>query len=184
MKMFGTGVLICTSFIHMLPPAVLVFENPCLPKVFKEYVNWPGTIFLMGFLFTHFVQQQASNMIRHSGNNHETANLLENNDTCHHAHSIMLEKEKGILAKALEFGLCAHSIVVGFTVGTVPEDFNALFYAILIHQFFEGLALSAIIIEANLNQLGVWSMIILYSLSTPIGVALGIIFRSCKLFFI
>jgi zinc transporter 1/2/3 len=182
MKMFGTGILISTAFIHMLPPAVEMLSNPCLPDLFVLYENWPGTIFLFGFLFSHFIQQAASMYIR----NHNEKALMDDEEECliqqdfhthvHHLH--LSQRENSILANILEFGLCSHSIVVGFTLGTVERDFSPLFYAILIHQFFEGMALSSVLIEAALSKYSTMWMIVLYSASTPFGVFLGILLRS------
>ncbi|CAG8575943.1 2791_t:CDS:2 [Paraglomus brasilianum] len=36
-KHFGTGVILATAFIHMLPGAVQMLTSPCLPKAFHSY---------------------------------------------------------------------------------------------------------------------------------------------------
>jgi solute carrier family 39 (zinc transporter), member 1/2/3 len=180
LKLFGTGVLISTAFIHMFPPSVQIFENKCLPDAFRLYINWPGTIFLIGFLFSHFIQQQATNFIRSSMAKKDDGSALsvEKHEHDHIHHIALNEKESSILAYALEFGLCSHSLVIGFTVGTEERDFTPLFYAILIHQFFEGMALSSVVVETTMAKMSVIMMVVLYCLSTPLGVLLGIIFRS------
>ncbi|KAM4057365.1 ZIP zinc transporter [Hirsutella rhossiliensis] len=54
-KHFGTGVLIATAFVHLLPTAFESLGNPCLPNLFtKDYPPLPGVI-MMGSLFTLFV---------------------------------------------------------------------------------------------------------------------------------
>jgi zinc transporter 1/2/3 len=176
LKMFGTGVLISTAFIHMLPPSVQIFENVCFPDVFRYYRNWPGTIFLLGFIFSHFVQQQASNYIRSKDAQSENG-LVEEKKHDHVHHIALSDRENSILANALEFGLCSHSIVVGFALGTLERDFTPLFFAILVHQFFEGLGLSSVVAETTMTKASAAFMVILYCLSTPIGIFLGIMFR-------
>ncbi|KJZ75164.1 hypothetical protein HIM_05358 [Hirsutella minnesotensis 3608] len=54
-KHFGTGVLIATAFVHLLPTAFESLGNPCLPDLFtKDYPPLPGVI-MMGSLFVLFV---------------------------------------------------------------------------------------------------------------------------------
>ncbi|TWU71807.1 hypothetical protein ED733_000873 [Metarhizium rileyi] len=54
-KHFGTGVLIATAFVHLLPTAFSSLGDPCLPDLFtKDYPPLPGVI-MMGSLFLLFV---------------------------------------------------------------------------------------------------------------------------------
>ncbi|KAL7622372.1 hypothetical protein AAE478_007876 [Parahypoxylon ruwenzoriense] len=54
-KHFGTGVLIATAFVHLLPTAWFSLSDPCLPDIFvKDYPPLPGVI-MMGSLFILFV---------------------------------------------------------------------------------------------------------------------------------
>ncbi|EQL03096.1 hypothetical protein G6O67_006606 [Ophiocordyceps sinensis] len=54
-KHFGTGVLIATAFVHLLPTAFSSLGNPCLPDLFtKDYPPLPGVI-MMASLFALFV---------------------------------------------------------------------------------------------------------------------------------
>ncbi|KAF6836661.1 fe(2+) transport protein 3 [Colletotrichum musicola] len=53
-KHFGTGVLIATAFVHLLPTAFGNLMNPCLPDLFTEqYPPLPGAI-MMGSMFILF----------------------------------------------------------------------------------------------------------------------------------
>lgn len=53
-KHFGTGVLIATAFVHLLPTAFASLTDPCLPDLFIEkYPAMPGVI-MMGSLFVLF----------------------------------------------------------------------------------------------------------------------------------
>lgn len=51
---FGTGVLIATAFVHLLPTAFVSLNNPCLPKFWTtDYQAMPGAIALAAvFLVT------------------------------------------------------------------------------------------------------------------------------------
>ncbi|KAI1124727.1 Fe transport protein 3 [Nemania abortiva] len=54
-KHFGTGVLVATAFVHLLPTAFLSLSNPCLPDFFTDqYPPLPGVI-MMASLFSLFV---------------------------------------------------------------------------------------------------------------------------------
>ncbi|KAI6083618.1 Zinc/iron permease [Hypoxylon rubiginosum] len=54
-KHFGTGVLIATAFVHLLPTAWFSLSDPCLPDLFTvNYPPLPGVI-MMGSLFCLFV---------------------------------------------------------------------------------------------------------------------------------
>ncbi|KAI5919664.1 zinc-regulated transporter 2 [Camillea tinctor] len=54
-KHFGTGVLIATAFVHLLPTAFFSLSDPCLPDLFTEqYPPMPGVI-MMFSLFCLFV---------------------------------------------------------------------------------------------------------------------------------
>ncbi|ATY63278.1 Fe(2+) transport 3 [Cordyceps militaris] len=54
-KHFGTGVLIATAFVHLLPTAFGNLMNPCLPDLFTEkYPPMPGVI-MMASMFVLFV---------------------------------------------------------------------------------------------------------------------------------
>ncbi|KAK3402214.1 Zinc/iron permease [Sordaria brevicollis] len=54
-KHFGTGVLIATAFVHLLPTAFGNLMDPCLPDLFTtQYPAMPGVI-MMGSMFVLFV---------------------------------------------------------------------------------------------------------------------------------
>lgn len=49
---FGTGVLIATAFVHLLPTAFLSLGDPCLPKFWTEdYPAMPGAISMASVFF-------------------------------------------------------------------------------------------------------------------------------------
>ncbi|PHH92701.1 hypothetical protein CDD83_5938 [Cordyceps sp. RAO-2017] len=60
-KHFGTGVLIATAFVHLLPTAFQSLGNPCLPDLFTDdYPPLPGVI-MMASLFCLFVIEMVLN---------------------------------------------------------------------------------------------------------------------------
>jgi solute carrier family 39 (zinc transporter), member 1/2/3 len=54
-KHFGTGVLIATAFVHLVPTAFASLSDPCLPDVLiEDYPAMPGVI-MMFSVFCLFV---------------------------------------------------------------------------------------------------------------------------------
>jgi zinc transporter 1/2/3 len=99
-----------------------------------------------------------------------------------HAHGLLLLRNPTLSLYMLELGLCSHSILIGLTLGTMQDSFWTFFFAIMIHQFFEGVALSVVCSESKLKTRSLAIVLVLvYSLSTPLGVLVGIMLRhSCK----
>ncbi|KAI1341277.1 Zinc/iron permease [Xylariaceae sp. FL0016] len=77
-KHFGTGVLIATAFVHLLPTAFFSLSDPCLPDLFTEqYPPLPGVI-MMGSLFCLFLIELWMNN-KMGGHSHGGASGFESN---------------------------------------------------------------------------------------------------------
>lgn len=77
----------------------------------------------------------------------------------------------------LEFGILFHSVFVGLSLAIAQDEFKTLLVAISFHQFFEGMGLGARFAGAiwPKNQHWVpWALAAGFSLTTPIGVAVGL----------
>ncbi|KAH7078498.1 ZIP zinc transporter-domain-containing protein [Paraphoma chrysanthemicola] len=56
-KHFGTGVLIATAFVHLLPTAFLSLSNPCLSSFWTtDYQAMPGAIMLASIFFVTMIE--------------------------------------------------------------------------------------------------------------------------------
>lgn len=76
----------------------------------------------------------------------------------------------------LEAGILIHSVIIGLDLGLQSgEQYIALLSAIVFHQFFEGFALSQLLIEARFDTITpvIWATCF-YAVTTPIGIAAGI----------
>ncbi|KAI9136410.1 Zinc/iron permease [Paraphysoderma sedebokerense] len=81
---------------------------------------------------------------------------------------------KRISVWMLEFGIASHSVIIGLALGITTTDFVPLLIAIAFHQFFEGFALGAMIADTGFNYTkSIW-MVLIYSFSTPLGIAIGV----------
>ncbi|KAI0594896.1 zinc-regulated transporter 2 [Biscogniauxia sp. FL1348] len=77
-KHFGTGVLIATAFVHLLPTAFFSLSDPCLPDLFTDqYPPMPGVI-MMASLFCLFVIEVWMNS-KMGGHSHGGARGFEEN---------------------------------------------------------------------------------------------------------
>ncbi|KAJ1927605.1 hypothetical protein IWQ60_002784 [Tieghemiomyces parasiticus] len=118
----------------------------------------------------------------HHGNSHAARHANNDGHCCSHG---TLFNEEGaetrrVSTYLLEFGIALHSILIGLALGTSEGPaFISLLAALCFHQFFEGLALGARITE--LNYRAAWMPFangLVYAITTPLGTALGVIFRS------
>jgi len=93
---------------------------------------------------------------------------------------MMESKEKQIICYLLEIGISLHSILIGIAFGmTNDEELIVLMVALIFHQFFEGVSLSSVFIEAHFKRFtAIIIMIFVYSLTLPIGAVIGLLIRS------
>ena len=77
----------------------------------------------------------------------------------------------------LEFGVVFHSIFVGLTLAVAGAEFNTLYVVLVFHQTFEGLGLGsrlAVTPWPKSKQLTPYIFALVYGLSTPIALAVGL----------
>ena len=93
-----------------------------------------------------------------------------------HGHALLFNDtiEKHVSTYILELGIASHSVIIGLTLGTATTEFHSLLAALVFHQFFEGISLATVVTESRFKLLTSALMVLFYSLTTPIGVALGI----------
>jgi solute carrier family 39 (zinc transporter), member 1/2/3 len=78
-----------------------------------------------------------------------------------------------------ELGVAFHSVIIGLALGIIAgPEFRTLLAALVFHQFFEGFALGSAIIGTDPSKSTAAKTVLAYVLSTPIGIALGIIIRN------
>jgi len=84
----------------------------------------------------------------------------------------------------LEFGIATHSILIGLALGVTPApEFIPLLFALIFHQFFEGVALGTRIGELSTmskqRKKFVKALVMagVFAVTTPIGIIVGILLR-------
>ncbi|KAI1375340.1 Zinc/iron permease [Hypoxylon crocopeplum] len=76
---FGTGVLIATAFVHLLPTAFLSLTDPCLPQVFSEgYQPMAGLVAMISVLAVVAVESYLTT--RGAGHSHSHNHAWDSDD--------------------------------------------------------------------------------------------------------
>lgn len=94
-----------------------------------------------------------------------------------HSHGIVLSlptDARTVSTYLLEFGCTLHSVIIGITLGIESDAFKTLLIAMVFHQTFEGFALGARLAELKIKGWSEVILIIIYCISTPIGMVIGI----------
>ena len=83
---------------------------------------------------------------------------------------------KKINTLILECGILSHSLIIGLALGiTADSTFLSLLVAISFHQLFEGMALGVLVSDTNLSWTSKLILGGLYPITTPVGIAIGIL---------
>lgn len=97
------------------------------------------------------------------------------NDAAHIVHGF--KSRSLVIAYMMEIGIVFHSVLIGIGLGVATasvQNTRTLLVAISVHQFFEGAGLSTCILEAGLERRKNAMMFALFSVTTSLGVCLGI----------
>ncbi|XP_022885884.1 zinc transporter 3-like isoform X2 [Olea europaea var. sylvestris] len=81
-----------------------------------------------------------------------------------------------VISQVLELGIIVHSVIIGIALGASesPKTIKPLIAALTFHQFFEGIGLGGCIAQAKFKSRTVATMAIFFSLTTPVGILIGI----------
>jgi zinc transporter 1/2/3 len=85
-----------------------------------------------------------------------------------------------ILAYMFEMGCICHSFIIGLALGVNDKDLKqarALLIALAFHQWLEGISLASVIINGGFSLWKGIAMVMTYSLTCPIGIAIGALMR-------
>ncbi|PNW73817.1 hypothetical protein CHLRE_13g573950v5 [Chlamydomonas reinhardtii] len=86
-----------------------------------------------------------------------------------------------ILAYMFELGCVFHSIIIGISLGvntTGLVEVRALLIALSFHQFLEGISLASVLLRSGFSTRKGVTMILIYSLTCPVGIAVGMAIAS------
>ncbi|KAF3775649.1 Zinc transporter 5 [Nymphaea thermarum] len=85
-----------------------------------------------------------------------------------------------VISQVLEVGIVVHSVIIGISLGASesPCTIKPLVAALSFHQFFEGMGLGGCIVQAKFKSKAIAIMALFFSLTTPLGIAIGIVISS------
>jgi zinc transporter 1/2/3 len=171
-KHIGTGILLSLGFIHLLVPAMDYLGNECLGEPWTVY-PFSMLFAMLSVLLLHIVEIA----VHEYASSHHCTNMVDSMEKYSgHEHTIIHKEGTNLLSVfILEFGLTAHSVIIGLALGVADDsELPALIPALSIHQMFEGIALSSQIINIEVPRLKAFIMALIYILSAPVGVAIGV----------
>lgn len=107
--------------------------------------------------------------------NSSDSDTLDDDDLADETSKQMSYKNQLVSVCILEFGVIFHSVFVGLTLGVVGDEFKTLFCVLVFHQMFEGAACGTRIVELGRKHLKTQLLFgLMYSLTTPISIAIGV----------
>lgn len=196
-KAFAAGVILATGFIHVLPDAFENLTSPCLKDHPWGDFPFTGFVAMVAAIGTLMVDSFATSYF--SGRSDEKVNAgqagdaevgpgvvpLHTHATHGHAHghvnvadvdsSSQLLRHR-VISQVLELGIIVHSVIIGIAMGAseTPKTIKPLIAALTFHQFFEGMGLGGCIAQAKFKSQAVAIMALFFSLTTPLGIVIGI----------
>ncbi|PHU03438.1 Zinc transporter 5 [Capsicum chinense] len=195
-KAFAAGVILATGFVHILPDAFESLSSPCLAE--NPWGDFPfaGLIAMISAIGTMMVDLLATSFYRKSNmTQQKPVNSDEEKEGGHvhvHTHSThgrahgsgMLSLEgsealdlsrRQVISQVLELGILVHSVIIGVSLGASesPKTIKPLVAALTFHQLFEGMGLGGCISEARFKVKKTAIMAIFFSLTAPVGIAIG-----------
>jgi zinc transporter 1/2/3 len=203
-RYFGTGVIVATAFIHLLDPAYAeIGPSTCVGMTGNWSVySWPPAIvltsvmviFLMDFGAELYVEskygvirsderavvvQVHDDPIRSTTSKEGVPSAV--NKQWGDSDTDSLEAERSFRQQIaafliLEFGVIFHSVIIGLNLGVAGASFSTLYPVLVFHQSFEGLGIGARMwaIPFKNNSWLPWGLCILYGLTTPIAISVGL----------
>lgn len=203
MKTFAAGVILATGCCHVLPDAFEKLTSPCLTGGVWNF-PWAGFVLMLSAIFTLMIDNIATSyysksLLAKSSNGsvvdeermttgEQNAGHVHVHTHANHGHSHgsavgddgeAVSKElirRRVISQVLELGIVVHSVIIGLALGASesPSTIRPLVAALSFHQFFEGVGLGGCITQAQLKCRAITIMALFFSLTTPVGIAIGI----------
>ncbi|XP_076939119.1 putative zinc transporter 10 [Bidens hawaiensis] len=191
-KAFASGIILATAFMHVLPDSFDMLRSSCLADNPWQKFPFTGFVAMLSAIFTLMVDSMATsvytkNTVVAAEGGHEPIDqemAVTGGGLHFHGHSHGQNGAIGrqllryrVVAMVLELGIVVHSIVIGLGVGASSDvcTIKPLVAALCFHQMFEGMGLGGCILQAEYKRLKKTVMIFFFSVTTPFGIALGIV---------
>ncbi|KAM3411086.1 hypothetical protein ACQJBY_002994 [Aegilops geniculata] len=194
-KAFAAGVILATSFVHILPEAFERLGSPCLIDGPWQKFPFAGLVAMLAAIATLVVDTIATGYFQRAAHAKKAAAVVGTDDVeampAHHSHGVsaivassaaasddggaQLIRQR-VISQVLELGIIVHSVIIGMSLGASQSasTIRPLVVALTFHQFFEGIGLGGCIVQAKFRLKSVLLMALFFSLTTPVGVVIGI----------
>ncbi|XP_040991997.1 zinc transporter 6, chloroplastic [Juglans microcarpa x Juglans regia] len=200
-KCFAAGVILSTSLVHVLPEAFTAISD-CQVASHHPWKDFPfsGLVTMVGALLALLVDITASSHVEqsHSHADHYSPvpaltqeELMERKKSAESrcesgtseeervAAELVRQKQR-LVSQVLEIGIIFHSVIIGVTMGMSQNQctIRPLVAALAFHQIFEGMGLGGCIAQAGFGFATTAYMCFMFSVTTPMGIVMGMIIFS------
>lgn len=191
-KCFAAGVILSTSLVHVLPDAFQALSD-CQVASHHPWRDFPfaGFVALIGVLVALLVDIAASSHMEMGRTHYEPVGSEEDPAAakkgegavvvrCGEAHGEgeeLAKLKQRMVSQVLEIGIIFHSVIIGVTLGMSQNrcTIKPLVAALSFHQIFEGMGLGGCIAQAGFNFGTTAYMCMMFSVTTPLGIMLGML---------
>ncbi|KAF3786963.1 Zinc transporter 6 [Nymphaea thermarum] len=198
-KCFAAGVILSTSLVHVLPDAFDALAD-CSVSTHHPWKDFPfaGLVTVIGALITLLVDIMATAHSHRPRNQYiplkeETRSPPQKlpelelggsvGPCCHEQQQQhqqvdeFTQLKQRLVSQVLEIGIIFHSVIIGVTMGMSQNrcTIKPLVAALAFHQIFEGMGLGGCIAQAGFGVVTTTYMSMLFSVTTPIGIVVGMI---------
>ncbi|EOX93206.1 Zinc transporter 5 precursor [Theobroma cacao] len=193
-KALAAGVILSTGFIHVLPDATESLTSLCLKFPFAGLVAMASAIatLMVDVSATSHYTKSHSNMTQQIDGDEEKTGEHESHVHVHihathgHTHDPASLADGSGISELLRHREVSQEIGGSFGVGDCgalgislgasesPKTIKPLVAALTFQQFFEGMGLGGCISQAQVKSRSVAIMALFFSLTTPVGIAIGI----------
>ncbi|KAG8085902.1 hypothetical protein GUJ93_ZPchr0010g10825 [Zizania palustris] len=203
LKAFAAGVILATAFVHILPESFDKLTSPCLADN-GPWQKFPfaGLVAMLASIATLLVDTIATGYFQRlhasraaavvgyveASDEHErshahgvsavvaSAAAMSTDDDCADLQDRAQVIRHRVISQVLELGIITHSIIIGISLGASESlgTIRPLVAALTFHQFFEGIGLGGCIVQARFRLKSAVTMAVFFSLTTPIGILIGI----------
>ncbi|GJP30594.1 hypothetical protein CLOM_g4121 [Closterium sp. NIES-68] len=180
-RTFAAGVVLAVAIVHIFPGAQEALSNPCLG--FAEEFPWASIFVLYAALISFVVECYLKKVLLKTLQSNNAKNHAPAEGECVECGLNTEEDEKALVVSGyratsytLEAGIVFHSIFIGIALGTTQdiEEIQSLVIALMFHQGFEGISLGTTLIPCQFSKLKTVIMGLLFALTTPLGVVIGL----------
>lgn len=182
------GILLAVTLVHMLADASSQMEKPGVAiAVFltgdKSAEAFPLGYALFGIGFLTILSVEVffpgqEHVCSHDDDSHaviEESDSESETDADRPQDLVVLPATKSCTAgMSAVLGLCLHSFIAGTATGAADDmsEFSEMFIAIIAHKLFAAFSVGSLLLE-TVSARAWWTLLILLSLMTPLGIGLG-----------